>query len=292
MKVTYRGTIPRVRGGFSFAMSGCVHGCVLTWVVLGGGGPAQPRAQSIYDQEIRGHEKQIVWYSLREKLPEIAPADTKPDPRPARARLKAPQTMVAGARDDAKAATLIWAPEPELAAPKAMPLPNVVAAAPPKVVRPFVAPAEKRAAAKRGDAGGGSGGGGEALAHGRGSLGPVVPRGPVRGFVAPAEKRAAAKVAMLAEAPEVKEKHSLTVADLGAPVVPRGPVRGFVAPAEKRAAASVTTLAEAPEVKEHRSLTIAARIGALDMAAAPAVADAPAVVGPGRWKRRRWPLWG
>ena len=148
MKVTYRGTIPRVRGGFSFAVSGCVHGCVLTWVVLGGAGTAQPRAQSIYDQEIRGHEKQIVWYSLREKLPEIAPADTKPDPRPARARVKAPQTMVAGARDDAKAATLIWAPEPEVAAPKAMPLPNVVAAAVPKVVRPFVAPAEKRAAAK------------------------------------------------------------------------------------------------------------------------------------------------
>src|SRR5271166_6297833 len=118
MKVTYRGTIPRVRGGFSFAISGCVHGCVLTWVVLGGGGPPQPRAQSIYDQEIRGHEKQIVWYSLREKLPEIGPADTKADPRPARARMKAAQAMVAGARDDAKAATLIWAPEPELAAVK------------------------------------------------------------------------------------------------------------------------------------------------------------------------------
>ena len=50
--------------------------------------------------------------------------------------------MVAGARDDARPAPLIWAPEPEVAAPKAMPLPNVVAVAPPKVVRPFVAPPE------------------------------------------------------------------------------------------------------------------------------------------------------
>src|SRR5260370_37868152 len=136
MKVYYGGTIPRVGGGSSFAISGCVHGCVLTWVVLGGAGTAQPGAQSIYDQEIRPHEKKIVWYSLREKLPEIAPADTKPDTRPARARVKAPQTMVAGARDDAKAATLIWAPEPGVVAPKAMPLPDVVAVAPPKMGRP------------------------------------------------------------------------------------------------------------------------------------------------------------
>src|SRR5260370_32686442 len=158
MKVTYGGTTPRVRGGFSFAVSGCVHGCVLTWVVLGGAGPSQPRAQSIYDQEIRPHEKKSVWYSLREKLPEIAPVDTKPDTRPARARVKAPQTMVAGARDDAKAATLIWAPEPEVVAPKAMPLPNVVAVAPPKVAPPFAAPAEKRTGAARAAPAGSSGG--------------------------------------------------------------------------------------------------------------------------------------
>src|SRR5260370_40795688 len=120
MKVTYRGTIPRVRGGSSFAISGCVHGCVLTWVVLGCAGTAQPGAQSIYDQEIRPHERKIVWYSLREKLPEIAPADTTPDTRPSRARGKARQTMVAGAREDAQAPTLIWAPGPGVRGPRQM----------------------------------------------------------------------------------------------------------------------------------------------------------------------------
>src|SRR5260370_3135983 len=118
MKVTYRGTIPRVRGGFSFAVSGCVHGCVLTWVVLGGAGTAQPRAQSIYDQEIRPHERKIVWYSLREKLPEIAPADTTPDTRPARARVKAPQTMVAGRRRHAQGPAYVLTSEPEFEAPQ------------------------------------------------------------------------------------------------------------------------------------------------------------------------------
>src|SRR5450759_584910 len=144
MMAAGRGTISRGRSWRSFAVSGCLHGCVLAWVILGDAGRPQQRAQSIYDREIRPNEKRIVWYSLREKLPEIAPADTRPDARRTqrvpRARVKAPETMVAGARDDARPAPLIWAPEPEVAAPKEVPLPHVVAVAPPKVVRPFVAP--------------------------------------------------------------------------------------------------------------------------------------------------------
>ena len=119
-----------------------MHGCVLAWVILGGSGQPRERAQSIYDREIRPYEKRIVWYSLQEKLPEIAPANTQADARAARARVKAPQTMVAGARDDARPAPLIWVPEPEVSAPKEVPLPNVVAVTP-KVVRPFLAPAVK-----------------------------------------------------------------------------------------------------------------------------------------------------
>jgi TonB family protein len=127
-------------------MSGSVHGCVLAWVILGGAVRSPERAQSIYDREIRPYEKKLVWYSLQEKLPEIAPADTQADARPARARARSAQAMVAGARDDARPAPLIWAPEPEVAAPKEIPLPNVVAVTPPKVVRPFLAPPVKAAA--------------------------------------------------------------------------------------------------------------------------------------------------
>ena len=142
MTVVYRGTTTPIRSFFSFAVSCCVHGSLLAWVILGGTGRPQPRAQSIYDQEIRPNEKKIVWYSLQEKLPEIGPADVQRDVRPPRARVKAPQTMVAGARDDVRPDTLIWAPEPEVATFKVMPLPNVVSVAPAKVVRPFVAPPE------------------------------------------------------------------------------------------------------------------------------------------------------
>jgi len=142
MRVVYRGTPGQGRSSFPFGVSGCVHGCVLAWVILGGSGQPRERAQSIYDREIRPYEKKIVWYSLQEKLPEIEPADTQAGTRAARARVEAPQTMVAGARDDARPAPLIWAPEPEVAAPKEMPLPNVVAVTP-KVVRPFLAPPVK-----------------------------------------------------------------------------------------------------------------------------------------------------
>src|ERR1035441_8867680 len=99
MRVVYRGTPGRGRSSFSFGVSGCVHGCVLARVILGGSGPPRERAQSIYDREIRPYEKKIVWYSLREKLPEIAPADQQAGTRAARARMKAPQTMVVGARE-------------------------------------------------------------------------------------------------------------------------------------------------------------------------------------------------
>jgi hypothetical protein len=109
-------------------------------VILGGAATPE-RRKSIYDQEIRPNEKKLIWYSLRDKLPEISPPDAASDARPPRAREKAPQTMVSGKTDDAQPSQLIWSPAPEVAAPKATPLPNVIAVAPPpKLVRPFVAP--------------------------------------------------------------------------------------------------------------------------------------------------------
>ncbi len=135
------GETSRVRSSVSFAVSACVHIWALTWVILGGVAAREPRPRSIYDQEIRPSEKKIVWYSLREKLPEISPADAASDARPPRAHAKAPQIMVAGKKDDAQPAQLIWTPVPEVATPKPAALPNVIAVAPqPKLVRPFVPP--------------------------------------------------------------------------------------------------------------------------------------------------------
>jgi TonB family protein len=132
-----------MRGAGSFAVSAFLHGGVLGWVVFGPGLPAPEPARSIYDRVIRPNEKKIVWYNLREKLPEVAPADAHPDTRPPRARVRFNQTVVSGAKDNERPPQLIWTPEPAVAPAvlPPVPLPNVVAVAPAsRLVRPFVAP--------------------------------------------------------------------------------------------------------------------------------------------------------
>ena len=251
MRVVVRGTIPRARSRLSFAGSGCVHGCVLAWVIWGGTGEPRERAQSIYDREIRPNEKRIVWYSLREKLPEIAPADTEADARVTqrvpRARVKAAQTMVAGARDDARPAPLIWAAEPEVAAPKVMPLPNVVAVAPPKVVRPFVAPVKAEvppvAALPEGPRV-------AAEVKTAVTLPVVAPSGPRRAFTPPPNVRMQRQaMVQLPEGPQpemVVEPDALPFAGAG----PRPEPKAFVAPPTKsRPVTAAAALPEAPSVK-------------------------------------------
>ena len=275
MMAAGHGTIPRERNWHSFAVSGCLHGCVLAWVILGDTGRPRhdtPGAQSIYDREIRPNEKRIVWYSLREKLPEIAPADLLPDARPARARVKRPETMVAGARDDARSAPLIWAPEPEVAPPKVMPLPNVVAVAPPKVVRPFVAPpvrsltvaapialpeAPRVAAADVKQ---------RSLTVAA-LIGAVAAKLPPRAFTPPPNVRMQRQAMLpLPEGPQptmVVEPNALPFSNVG----PRPQPRAFTAPpARSRAVAAVAAVPEAPSVSavnKNRSLTVAAPIGKL-----------------------------
>ena len=140
METADRGTNPRLRKSLSLAISAGLHSWILAWVILGE--PSPPSApKSIYDQEIRPYEKKIVWYSLQEKLPEIAPAAAQTDPRPLRARVNAPQSIVAGEKDLPESTPLIHSPQPQAPEPKRMPLPNVVAIAPPpQVTRPFVEP--------------------------------------------------------------------------------------------------------------------------------------------------------
>src|SRR3954453_17162076 len=105
-----RGDPKRLRSTMSFAVSACFHGSVLAWVAFGGGPAARPR--SLYDEDIRPVEKKIIWYRLSAKLPQIGPKDLADDPRPLRARVKSPQTMVAGIRDEEKPAPMIFTPEP------------------------------------------------------------------------------------------------------------------------------------------------------------------------------------
>ena len=163
--------------------------------------------------------------------------------------------MVAGVRDDARPATLIWAPEPETAAVKPAPLPNVVAAA-----------SAEGSAAVRGAAGETRDGAGSDPAGGRAArlaaadvkaafaLPDVTPSGPRRAFTPPPEVRMQRQAMLqLPEGPRpemVVEPDALPFPDAG----PRPQPKTFVAPAGKSRAAATVALPAAPEVASLASL--------------------------------------
>ena len=132
-----RGKPGRLRSSTAFGVSAAVHGVLLGWLVLAT--PGEPPRKSIYDQEIRPHEEHLVWYNLRDRLPDVSPAPTGKDRRPPRAHKKFNQTLVAGKKDEPRERQMIWMPEPKAPTPKLPPLPNVLAVAP-HPERPFVAP--------------------------------------------------------------------------------------------------------------------------------------------------------
>jgi TonB family protein len=134
------------RSGFSF--SGVVHGGILVWLIAGAPQAAEDRAKSLYDLQIRSHEKEIVWYRPNDRLPDVSPAPARPNSAPPRAQVLHRQTLVAGTRDDAHPAPKIWMPDKiELPKQKLPPLPNALAVAatpPPRALKPFAAQSLER----------------------------------------------------------------------------------------------------------------------------------------------------
>jgi TonB family protein len=127
----------RLRSAFSFTTSALIHGAVLAWVALA---PLVPAARpSLYEQEIRPYENQIVWYNLNDRLPDISAPQV--DPRPTRARARSEKTVVAGPRESDRPPQLIYTPAPEIEARQMLPAPNVVALTPAaRPLRDFTVP--------------------------------------------------------------------------------------------------------------------------------------------------------
>jgi len=118
----------------------CLHAWILAWVALGPSIPLE-RQKSLYQREIQANETHIVWYKLSEKLPDVTPPAAKRDARPLRARSRFDQNITAGPRDNLGPPQLIFAPAPEIAPAKPLPLPNIVAIAPQRPpARLFVPP--------------------------------------------------------------------------------------------------------------------------------------------------------
>jgi TonB family protein len=240
-----RGNSGELRSSMSFSVSGLVHGLILAWVALGHATEPRAPAKSIYDQEIRPNEKRIIWYHLRDRLPDVTPAVQKADPRPPRASRKFDQSIVSGPKDDQRPPQLIWMPVPEVQAPKLLPLPNAVAVAPSaRAVRPFAAPPEKRLASPAPslpDA--------PAVAAPLGDRKPalaVPAAAPVRKFAAPQDRAQPQAVPALPEAPKITA--SMQDQKLSLAASQAAPVRGFARPAAQIRNQPAPSLTEAPQI--------------------------------------------
>ena len=138
----------------SFSLSLCIHGAVVSLLALSSSTQsAAPR--SLYDQEIRPYEHKLIWYSLKNRTPDVRPTEAKKTPRPPRAMRKFDQSLIAGVKEDAQPPQKVWipdAPKVDLAKVKVEPLPNLlaVAPAPKRPLRAFQPPPEPQAKPKPG----------------------------------------------------------------------------------------------------------------------------------------------
>jgi TonB family protein len=130
----------------SFCLSLCIHGAIVGLLALSSSTQsAAPR--SLYDQEIRPYEHKLIWYSLKNRTPDVRPTEAKKTLRPPRAMRKFDQTLIAGVKEDALPPQKVWipdAPKVDLAKVKIEPLPNLLAVAPPpkRPLRAFQPPPE------------------------------------------------------------------------------------------------------------------------------------------------------
>jgi TonB family protein len=230
----------RLRDSAPFGMSAFLHGLLLGCLAMARLQPAGD-AGSPYDQEIRPYEKHLVWYNLKQKLPDVSPSKAKADKRPLRARAKFQQNLVAGEKDLPLPPQLIRVPQPKIDLLRALALPNVLAVAPPpKPVRQFHAPPATpkplppapllpeapRIAAD--------------MSPGTAPFDTALPKPKPRAFAPPPSRKALppSKSTELPDAPELRA----TAPKLAAPLIPRG----FTPPPPKPGTQPQAAPAEAP----------------------------------------------
>lgn len=100
------------------------------------------QSKSAYQMAIEGKETKLVWYKFDKKLPAVTPLETKAERKPLRAKIPAPQQIVASRKDAPQRTQMVWTPAPELKPVPPLESPNILAIRMPEVTRPFVAPPE------------------------------------------------------------------------------------------------------------------------------------------------------
>src|SRR5579885_674979 len=231
-----------------------LHGALLGWVACGPPPGAEEAPRSLYAQVIAPHEHKLVWYTFREKLPDVSPLERHGISQPPEARVKARQEVVSQAKAP-RARQLIWEPAPRLELKQEGRSPNLLAGAPatqapkPKL---FVPPPERTPA-------------GEAsltleaapqIAAARPPGPPALPMKmarPVRSFTAPEEQPGPQVKPLALEAAPVLPGAKPGGGAVGLPTEMARPVRQFTVPqgtpaGEAGGGGSAPALPDAPAV--------------------------------------------
>jgi TonB family protein len=233
----------RLRDSVPFSMSAFLHGLLLGCLVMARVQPGEDPG-SPYDQEIRPYEKHLVWYNLKQKLPDVSPSKAKADKRPLRARTKFQQNLVAGEKDLPVPPQLIRVPRPKIDLLRTLALPNVLAVAPPsRPLRQFHAPPATPKPLPPAPLLPEAPPVTTALAPKAVPFDTALPKPKPRAFAPPPSRKALPPDAS-AELPAAPELHA-AAPKLAPPVIPRG----FTAPPPKPSkAAAADTPAPAPEM--------------------------------------------
>lgn len=144
-------TAPLTRSGprpQPIALSLMAHAGILSLVVLGPAPNPSRRPPSLYEQVIKPHEHELVWYSFRQKLPEVSPADMQ-HVQPDGAELKSPdQTVISNPKQAEHGVQMIWRPGPQVKPQPQLASPNILAFRLPLIPAPprkmFVPPEPRR----------------------------------------------------------------------------------------------------------------------------------------------------
>lgn len=119
-----------------------LHGALLALVAFTPPPGASGKPQSLYEQVIKTHEHELVWYSFRQKLPEVSPAENQTAPPGEEAKLQ-DQTIVSNPRNGEKGAQLIWRPAPVIKPQPEVASPNILALRLPLILPPPPGPPRK-----------------------------------------------------------------------------------------------------------------------------------------------------
>ena len=119
------------------------HAGVLSFVVFGPRPHLAERRRSLYEQVIKPHEHELVWYSFRQKLPDVTPPDNRSAQPPAAEIKTAGQTIISNPKQGEQGRQMIWCPLPQIKPQPEIASPNILAFRMPAIAPPPPGPPRK-----------------------------------------------------------------------------------------------------------------------------------------------------